>query len=1233
MQAENISGGIQDIAVFSYPRNGNFIIFTYMFYTYNDRRKRDARRFPRMLFTMLLLLLIPMVLHAQRINRSNYQLLWRIDGPGISSPSYLFGTMHLTDKRVFEFSDSVLVALRNANSFAMEVDMDSLMSYIFSPEGIMSDTVNYMRRMLTEKEYHYVDSMVVGKTGASIDRLQVKRLWVLEALLLDKEEALSKKAGRNLKAENIFLDGWLHQKATLLNKPIYGLEKMQNQLHLVGTEVSKMEKESFLENIGYYESENDEGTKPGDTFKERISILDSFVNMYYAADLENIATLIEGRDSTDSGPGLSVRNFEMADNLAALANKGSVFAAVGAAHLPGEKGLISLLRKKGFTVTPVKATFTGLAKKDRQQLDSIQGYILNKIADGYSVALPGNPISYPIPNSNRKMYIGNSEAQTGFAFCMDVPQLGTDNQQLANTMVHNMASQGNATLQKSYPITYRGTEGMEAIMLQNGIPFYIRVFIRNHRVFVFMYGTHTEDSTLRKDFFKSIRFYDIVRPVITYDTIYRPQSGFSAILPSDVNHISNNKLTRPVEAYSGIDDVNGISYILRIDKMNGGYYNNSDPALLAGIRAVILEEDSTLQLIDSTMSERDGLPLYQLRFRHTNGYISRLHFIPRGNFAYTLLSVYDSTRTDSLYWQRFLNGFHSLPLQAQAPTVHFAPADSSFSIKGPAIFEPIMTHYQAASAPVKTYSYAAVDTMSYATYTAEVFRYNQYYHAEPDSLMKTFMPPADSTFIINSQQKTMWHGHPVYTTEMKLLHTGLRRYRKAEIAGHTIFILSATLPEELTSKGYAQQFFNSFTPGKRDKADTFSLQQKKLPMLLKDLQSNDTTVFNKANDYLHNIAPDSTDRELILHTLTKSFPADTVDRDVKLRLLLSLKTIADNNVVAAAERLFSETQDTLQRIKVLRFLTGLPLDSAIRTFLRLAPEIPENDMNEQSIFPYGLSEDSLYQQFMPEMISTAEKSRSFLQAFTKYTNWESDSIWLPEQLKQNGLNRLLPAINELFEYQLNERRKYSSNDLDSWIWHSRLLSTGRILMRAGMPVTDATIAGFKQLLTDSVMSLRALGVRGLSSLGIPVSDKIIRSILADPETAYDFITMMEDDKQLPKIRHLLSQELIGRSYLSYYLSDDYTISAIEQVTRVKVQDEKGVTQWLILFRYKSEGSDGWEYVLNGPHPLNSKELNTSPSLIYNITDESKWKDKKQLAEEAAEAYKSFLEPEESEESY
>ncbi|PSL29931.1 TraB/GumN family protein [Chitinophaga ginsengisoli] len=1208
-----------------------------MFYTYTCHRRWNPGWFLRVIFTLLLPLLLPTaVLRAQHNNRSNYQLLWRIEGPGITSPSYLFGTMHLTDERVFEFSDSVLVALRSASSFAMEVDMDSMMAYMLTPGGPLLDTVNYMRRLLTAEEYRYVDSLVVEKTGTPITQLYVKRLWFLEQLLFDEEEALKKNAGPDSKPESIFLDGWLHQKATLLNKPVHSLEKLENQLPLMSANVSEVQKEVFLQNLGYQNSENDGTEEKNERFNARVSFLDSLVNLYYSADLQKISNLVNLSEELADIPDLESRNREMAANLSGLISKGSVFAAVGVAHLPGEKGILSLLRAKGYTTAPVKATFTGVAKKERQRLDSINGFTLNRIADGYSITFPGNPIAYPIPNINRKMYIGANNMQAGFAFCVDITQLGMDDRELVNTMIANMAQQGNAQVQKSYPITYRNIPGTEAVMLQKGMPLYMRLFIRNNRAFIFMHSSQDADSSSRKEFFKSVRFYDVTRPVTTYDTLHRPELGFSAIIPSDANHAQtgNREKVAPVEAYSGLDDANNISYVLRIDKMQSDHYRVNDKKLLETIRTLLLQEDSTLQLIDSTMTEREGLPLYRLIYQRSNGVISRLHFIPRGNLAYSLLCNYYSAQTDSSYWQRFLDGFHILPLLARAPTVSFTPTDSSFTITGPGQFTGGIDDDYRESSRVNIYSYSAIDSTSYSMYMTEVRKYSRYYHNEPDSLLKTFIHPVDSNFIITNQKQSIQEGLPVYETAMKGRYTGLRWYRKAIVAGHTIYRLTAVIPEELAGNGYAQQYLSAFRAGNREKADTFRLAQKKLPMLLKDLQSSDTAIFNKANKYIFwvDTDADSTDKPLILSALTKPFPADTGSDNAKVRLLSSLKHVSDDNVVNTAEILFAATTDVTQRRSILRFLTGLSSDSAIRTFLRLAPEIPENNETGSNIFSYLFREDSLYKQYMPAMISTAMRSKSFLEAFAAYTS--GDSIWLSPQFEQYVLRQLLPGITQLFEHQIKRWQERQASEDSDWAQESRLLSTGEILTIPSAPVLTA--GSFRQLLADTVMSVRALGARGLISRGIAVDEKILKSILADGSTAYSFITTLDGNKQLSKIRHLLSQELIGRCYLTDYYSEDYDASAIdiEQVTRVRVQHEKQAAQWLILYRVKTAEDEDPEYILNGPHPLNSKELNIRPHLIHYIPDESRWRDKKQLVKEAAEAYEKFLkESEASAKSY
>ncbi|WP_160712063.1 TraB/GumN family protein [Chitinophaga solisilvae] len=1192
-----------------------------MLYSYINPRPGTHTNFPCLIGLLLLLLLPAATLQAQHTGKPSYQLLWRIDAPGSTTPSYLFGTMHMTDRRVFEFSDSVLIALRNTSSFAMEVDMDSIMSYMFSPHGPMLDTVNHMRRLLNKDEYRYVDSLIIEKTGAPIEKLYVKRLWFIEKLLLDEEQAL-KNANPDQKTEHTFLDGWLHQKATILEKPVHSLERMQNQLHFMSADVSDVQKDVFLWNIGYTEAGNSHAKEKSERFNTRVTLLDSLVNIYHTANLQKIGDVVNSWGESTEGPGLLQRNLEMTDNLTTLISKGSVFAAVGVAHLPGEKGILSLLRSKGFTVTAVKADFTGVARRERQRLDSVKGYPLNKIAEGYSVMLPGTPIAYQLPNINRKMYIGNASKETGFALAMDIALLGSDKTGLVNMMLTNMARQSNGVLKKSYPVSYRNLPGTEAVMMNGQIPFYVRIFILNNRAFMFMHASEEKDSTARINFFRSVRFYDIVRPATVYTTLPNPQLGFSALLPSTYNHVNtgSNKQARPEEIFTALDNANSISYVIRVEKMQSGYYNTNDKKILEDLRNNLLEQDSSIVQIDSTVTEQHGLPVYNLVFKHPTGFISRLSFIPRGNIAYCLLCIYNGTSTDSSYWKRFREEFQILPLAAKAPVVPFMAADSSFSIAGPALFTGGPLGEQNTTSPVQVDYYTSMDSASHSMYIVEVDKYSPYFHNDPDSILQSYLFPADTNFIVADNRKSVWESQPAYETVLKGNSNGLRWYRKAIVAGHTVYRLSVIQPEELVSKGFVQQFFSSFHAGNKQKNDTRRLQQKKLNLLLTDLQSTDTTVFNSACRYLTHFSPDSTDRNAIIQVLSRPFPADK-QHEAGIKLLSSLENLPGDDVVHAAEIIFTDTKDTEQRKKILQLLTrGLASDSAIRTFIRLAPVLPESNTSTQSIISHSFKVNKLYKQYLPAMINVAKQSGSFLQALVTAT-W-NDSLWMAPQADQYETALLIPAITKQFEDLLKTQRKKIPED-EQWRWQRKVYVTGHILALPGTPAGATSL--FRELLKDTITELRGLGVRGLINHDIMVDDKIINGILNDYVNAYPFIDAVKSDHQLPHIRHLLSQEVVARGYIGNYLSDDYNVTALEHVTQVKVQDGKQPAEWLYLYRFQVDDNPEWEYELVGPFSADTSTLNFEPELLHSISDATVIRDKKKLTAEAGKAYHDYLE--------
>src|SRR6266496_767709 len=70
-------------------------------------------------------------------------LLWEITGNGLQKPSYLFGTMHVSDKLAFHLGDSFYHAIKNVQMVALETNpefwQDDYSKSIFFNRGRRSE--------------------------------------------------------------------------------------------------------------------------------------------------------------------------------------------------------------------------------------------------------------------------------------------------------------------------------------------------------------------------------------------------------------------------------------------------------------------------------------------------------------------------------------------------------------------------------------------------------------------------------------------------------------------------------------------------------------------------------------------------------------------------------------------------------------------------------------------------------------------------------------------------------------------------------------------------------------------------------------------------------------------------------------------------------------------------------------------------------------------------------------
>jgi len=259
-------------------------------------------------------------------------LLWKIHRIGLK-PSYLYGTMHLADKEITTLSRPVLEALDNAHSVTLEVKF----------------SVNTFHEM--SKAMNYADgSTLEGKVGEELYD---------EAMELLKTYGFSEKMAKTLKPWSAYLSlsmppskGGLPLDMVILNRgkqfgaEIYGLETLEEQLGIFDKMSEEDQTQLLKDSVCHYE-----------TFQKDILEMKA---LYLKHDLAGLAFMAEKYkpDEEDRYKELmenliEKRNHKMVERMQIRLIEGNAFIAVGALHLPGEDGILGLLEKDGFIVTPV----------------------------------------------------------------------------------------------------------------------------------------------------------------------------------------------------------------------------------------------------------------------------------------------------------------------------------------------------------------------------------------------------------------------------------------------------------------------------------------------------------------------------------------------------------------------------------------------------------------------------------------------------------------------------------------------------------------------------------------------------------------------------------------------------------------------------------------------------------------------------------------------------------------
>lgn len=276
-------------------------------------------------------------------------ILWRIDGNGLADPSWLFGTIHVTDPRVLNIPVPVQEAFFKSTTLAVEngsIDqrwMD-FFNILFALPWIYLPDDKTWEQYLTKSELDFMETELrsYGYTVNAVKRMQP---WaaLVSILFYPNCEAWRVYLGMN------FLDAELAKWARQAGKPVIGLEtRYETAKAVAGTSLESQFKTMLLFAKIAEAPEDEFETNIRIYLARRLGLYLSYEHSSYEMRPDELAAMREFEHHI-----LAMRNITMRDRSLPLVRKGKAFIAVGAAHLPGDQGLVELFRKAGYEVTPV----------------------------------------------------------------------------------------------------------------------------------------------------------------------------------------------------------------------------------------------------------------------------------------------------------------------------------------------------------------------------------------------------------------------------------------------------------------------------------------------------------------------------------------------------------------------------------------------------------------------------------------------------------------------------------------------------------------------------------------------------------------------------------------------------------------------------------------------------------------------------------------------------------------
>ena len=269
---------------------------------------------------------------------SQNSILWEISGNGLQAPSYMMGTLKFIGEGEFYLPKEAVNKLKGCKTFAIEDQVDhkaqlELNKAVHFPAG------KSLKTELSPADYEKIASFFETEFKISKSTFETEFAHLIPLALSINMTRMS--LGENVK----FYDIELLALAKKNKIETFSLEPIERESQAIQAFPMADQEAALLHSIANFEKQKSEYKKLEVAYLR--GDLDK-VFQYSLHPTENNPVFIEEF--------YSKRNLEWLPKINKMINSKPSFIAVGVSHLEGEKGLLSLLKEKGYTLTPLTLT-------------------------------------------------------------------------------------------------------------------------------------------------------------------------------------------------------------------------------------------------------------------------------------------------------------------------------------------------------------------------------------------------------------------------------------------------------------------------------------------------------------------------------------------------------------------------------------------------------------------------------------------------------------------------------------------------------------------------------------------------------------------------------------------------------------------------------------------------------------------------------------------------------------